>query len=180
MAALAALILLTACGSESEDGDSGVLSATPETKQGAMELPSIEGKQTYHYAIDLPPTYGADLTQPRHRWQVKGTKGKVAPHVQVWMAKAPPTLEAAVKQSSRTPMGERKVVFQEETEHGFIVVARDPDGKWTQVDGWCKGDLLTPYCVIELHKVAENGKQVEWAKQVARSLRTGDAPAGNP
>jgi hypothetical protein len=177
LAVLTALLLLSACGGESARGTSGTaIQVAPETRAGSFELPPLEGKATYRYTVDLPPAYNADLSGTVHRWQVKGTKGQVAPHVRVWITMNPPTLDHGIESAVKGPMGEREIVFKEETAHAYIVAARDPDGTWTQLDAWCKGEGLTPYCMIELYKVAKDSPQVEWALQVARSLRAVAAP----
>lgn len=177
-----ALVLLlslgsTACGGEDKGGaDGGAARPAPAgdltTRTDAYELTTLQGKKKYTYSIDLPAGYErGNITSSIHIWQVKDTSAKKAPRVRVAAMKQPMPLDKAVAIAAKGMMGPREVVFKEETEHTMVVVARDANGAWTQVDGWAKGEGRRPHCWVELHEVAVDGSQVEWAKAVARTLR---------
>jgi len=170
---LATVALLTACGGDApEQGGGSILAEPAETRQVTMTYDTHEGPQAYGYTVELPPAYASAKSGPEHRWQVKGTRGSIAPHVRIWMARQPSTLDAVAERAANPSTGLREIVVKEETEHAFIVVARDIEGDWTQVEAWCKGVGVAAHCMIELYKVERDSPQIKWALGVARSLRS--------
>ncbi|MDJ0976810.1 MAG: hypothetical protein QNJ98_20310 [Planctomycetota bacterium] len=174
--ALFMALTLGGCGDGQQGGASdGTGRPAPtgdlEARDDALEIPTLEGKQRIGYAIDLPAAYARFGDPGRHLWQVKGTSGRIAPRVRVWSAKVP-SLEDARARAAKGVEGEREVLLAEETDTHMLVVARTrADGKWTQVEGWVKGEGYRPYGVIELDRVDADGPQVAWAKKVLASLR---------
>lgn len=181
-------LVLAACGSESTAGAgtraAGVgnaidaLGGTPTTKEGAYELVTKDGKQVYHYSIVLPERYEvANPTETLQRWRVPGRSSRDVPGIRVMPQEQPATLEDAAARARKGPLAERDILFKEETETSFVVVARDRegDGQWTQVDGWWKGEGHVPYVKIELWDPSE--AQVEWAKHTAHTLKGVDKEA---
>ena len=173
----ASALTLAGCGQPGSGGSSGGARAERPappgalaTRTDALTAMTIEGEKAFGYAIDLPAGYERAGDPGRHLWQVKGTSGSVAPRVRVWNARVP-TLEEAGLQASKGPAGVRNVILVEEDDERMVVIGRDPDGTWTQVDCWVKGEGLRPFARIELRDVGESSPQVEWAKRVMASLQ---------
>ena len=150
-------------------------------QQGAYEVVTPEGDKRFTYTIDLPSGFACrNPGESLQIWGMPGTGGLAAPRVRVMPADQPATMEEARAKARKGVAAPRDVVFHQETQTSMVVVARDPDGEWTQVDGWVKGDGLVPYCMIELHRVPEGAERIEIAKRIASSLRQIDVQDVQP
>ena len=169
------LVVVLACGGEHAPGGGGdALSSALTTKTDAYSVRTLDGKgQTIAYAIDLPADYErGNVTSSQHIWHVKGRR---SPTVRVGSMKTPASFGAAVSIAKNGINGTTHVLHEEQTDTNWVVVARSPDGKWTQVDGWALGkDRLMPHCWIVLADVPADSLQIEWARRVAKSLKSID------
>ena len=150
-------LFLCACGDKGGPASAHAADVKLETVSGDAE--------SVAFTIDLPQGY--ELKKPGGINIFGGARGQ--PRVRVAGTVPPPMLEAAVALAEKGVMAPRKVIFKEETEHGFVTVARNEH--WTQIDGWTKDPEMSVHVWIELSKAAEDDPRIEWAKEVARSIR---------